>query len=237
MQHVDVLDVVRVSLWFAAGLISFYFSLSSGRIWTSISTGFLLVFLSEGYLVAPWIAHPTLMALHAVAGTIAILVMTHGFMEYYVFSRTLEVPGAKRNVYAMTALVLAASCGFLWLNPVLGAGTVRNIRLIENACWVFLGLINLDMIRKIYLQVRGSPIASGFIAFGVVFILIFLWRGSMLYLQVFGWDEEARALGMDGGAASFPMRVRIAEEAHRAASLLSSASVGATFVYLLRLMR
>ena len=238
MDHVDAFDVVRVSLWLVAGLISLFFSVGNARIWTSISTGFFLVFISEGYLVAPWVQHPSLIALHSVVGTIAVLVITHGFMEYYVFSRTLETGGAKWEVYALTAAVLAASVLFIFINPVPSTAAIRHIRIIENACWVFLVLINLDLLRKIHQQVRDTPIGPGFVAFGVVFFCVFLWRGSMLYLQVYGWDEDATALGpVAGNAAGYPFRVGLSENVNRFASVLSSLTVGGTFLYLARLMR
>lgn len=227
----DVFDVIRVGLWFIAGVISLYFSIGNARIWTSISTGFFLVFISEGYLVAPWVQHPTLMAAHSVFGTIAVLIITHGFMEYYVFARTLETGGAKWEVYALTAGVLLASLVFIFINPEPSAAVVRNIRIVENACWVFLVVINLDLLRKIHLQVKDTPIGPAFMAFGVVFLLIFLWRGSTLYLQVYGWDADAAAAG------AFPFRVGLATNVNRFASMLSSVTVGGTFLYLARAMR
>ena len=73
------MTAIQVGLWFLAGLISLYFSIGSARIWTSISTGFFLVFLSEGYLLAPWVEDPRLKGIHLIVGTIAIMVMTYGF--------------------------------------------------------------------------------------------------------------------------------------------------------------
>ena len=133
-MQLDVFDVLRVSLWFIAGLISLSFSVGNARIWTSISTGFFLVFISEGYLLAPWVQHPALLALHSVVGTVAVLVITHGFMEYYVFSRTFEAGGAKATVYLGTAAVIVASAIFIFINPVPGPAVVKEIRVVENAC-------------------------------------------------------------------------------------------------------
>ncbi|MDP1830140.1 MAG: hypothetical protein Q8L48_43150 [Archangium sp.] len=237
MAQVDVFDVMRVGLWFIAGLISLYFSVGSARIWTSISTGFFLVFISEGYLLAPWESNQALMAVHSVVGTIAVLVITHGFMEYYVFARTLESGGAKWEVYALTAGVLVASMVFLAINPTPTATVVRHIRIVENACWVFLVVINLDLLRKIHVQVRDTPIGPAFRGFGAVFFLIFLWRGSVLYLQAYGWDADAASAGIVTDAAQFPFRVGLATNVNRFASLLSSVTMGGTFLFLARAMR
>jgi len=239
MEQITTIDAVRVGLWFIAGLVSLYFSIGSARIWTSISTGFLLVFVSEGYLVAPWVSDTTLMALHSVIGTMAALVITHGFMEYYVFSRTLETGGRKRDVYLVTAAVIAGSIAFILINPAPSLASVRHIRMIENTCWTFFAVINIDMIRKVYLQVRESPIAPGFIGFGAVFALIFLWRGSMLYLQVYGWDSDAPSFVAQGGtlAVAVPVRVVIAHACNGLSSILSAVAAGGTFIWLARAMR
>ena len=158
LQTIGALDAIRLALWLVAGAISLYFSVGSARIWTSISTGFLLVFVSEAYVAYPS-ADPRISAIHSVVGTIAILAMTHGLQEYYVFSRTLDVGGQKRWVYLAVAATLLASIAFLFINPTPSDTTVRNIRMVENATWVFLTVINLDMVRKIYVQVRDSPVA------------------------------------------------------------------------------
>jgi hypothetical protein len=237
----DVFDVARVGLWLVAGMISLYFSLGNSRIWTSISTGFFLVFVSEGYLIAPWVQHGTVMAMHSVVGTIAVLVITHGFMEYYVFSRTLEATGEKWTVYAAVAGVLAASLLFILGNVVPDATVVRQIRIVENATWVMLVIINIDLLRKIYAQVRETPIAPGFLGFIVVFVCVFLWRGSMLYLQVYGFDPEAQLSGhhlphaLD--ASDYPFRVALSTYVNHIASVLASLSVGGVFLYLARAMR
>lgn len=240
MADIGAFEALQLIFWFIAGIISLYFSIGNARIWTSISTGFFLVFISEGYLVAPWIEDPRLAAIHSIVGTIAIMVLTHGFQEYYVFSRTLESGGRKSVVYLTTAGVILASMAFLWINPAPPPAVLRHIRVIANANWVFLALINLDMIRKIIRQLKGSRIARGFVAFAAVFALIFLWRGSELYLQVYAWDAEwmdvARSLGASVEPAQLA-RVELSLAVHRVAGFLSSLAVGGTFLYLFRLLR
>lgn len=240
MTPTSVIELVSVATWFLAGLIALYFSLGSARIWTAISTGFLLVFVSEGYRLYPWVSSPRLVAVHLIVGTIAILVLAHGFQEYYVFSRTLEASGRKASVYLATAAAIVASYVFLLINPEPSPAVVRHIGLVANVNWVFLTLINIDITTRIYAQVRGTRVASGFLAFLVVFVCLFLWRGAELYLQVYAWDEEWRALSaLSGAVAPAPdlWRIRFAEAVHRAAGLMSSLSVGATFIYLYRLLR
>lgn len=240
MADIHIVDAIQVGLWFLAGLMSLYFSIGTARIWTSISTGFFLIFLSEGYLLAPWVDDPRLKGIHLIVGTIAIMVMTYGFLEYYVFSRTLEASGKKINVYLTTAGVIVASMVFLLINPEPSATVLRHIHLVANVNWVFLSLINLYMIRRIYVQIRETRAAPGFIAFGVVFACIFLWRGSELYLQVYCWDEawndHLRELvqSVDTG---FPRRIWFSHLVNDVSSILSSVSVGGTFLYLYRLLR
>lgn len=234
-------ELLRVGLWLVAGLISLTFSVRSARIWTSIALGFVLVFVSEAYLLEPLSASPRLTAFHSVVGTVAALVLTHGFQEYYVFSRTLEAGGSKQGVFFATLGVVAASGVFLLINPSPSVTVLRNIRMIENTCWVFLALINIDMIRKIYLQVSDMPIARGFVAFAVAFALIFLWRGSALYLQVYGWDgaipEPQTLLGGEAEPFAYPVRVAISRSFHAVTAVLSSIAVGGTFAYVHRLLR
>ena len=233
-------DAVLASCWLVAGLVSLHFSLGNARIWTSIAVGFFLVFVSEAYLVAPWAHVGTLMALHAAVGIVAVLTITFGFMEYYVFSRTLEAKGEKWVVFASIASVLAAAAAFIFLNVEPSPTIVRHVRIVENAIWSAAALINFDLLRRIHREVKGTPIAPGFVGFMVAFALVFLWRGAMLYLEVYGFDSEAIALGLGSPALDpgrFPVRVSISNATHRIASVLSSLTVGGVFVYLARALR
>jgi len=226
------LDIVQVVLWAIAGIASFVFSLGNARVWTSISVGFFLILFGEILPSAlpflPGSGNPFVVAMGYIVSTIAVMVMTHGFMEYYVFSRTLELEGKKAYVYLGTLGVLAASVAFLAVNPPPSAGTLRTISIIQNTCWVFLALINLDMIRKIYTAVKETPIAKGFVAFMAVFVFIFLWKGSELYIQVYDLASVAD---------QYPFRYQLSRWVHEVASLLSGVSVAGTFFYLARLLR
>jgi hypothetical protein len=225
-------NVLQVLFWVVAGLVSFYFSLGNARVWTSIAVGFFLILVGEVIPRAlpflPGAGLPQVQAMGYIVGTIAIMVMTHGFMEYYVFSRTLELEGNKLHVYLGTLAVLAASVVFILINPVPSQRTLRTISVIQNANWVFLSLINIDMIRKIYGNVKDSPIARGFIAFMAVFIFIFLWKGSELYIQVYG---------LDALAGRYPLRYQLSVVVGNVGNLLAGISVGGTFIYLARLLR
>src|SRR5690349_17935733 len=107
-MNLDPAKLVEVILWLLAGAIAFRFSMGNARILTTISVGFFLLFVSRAYLIAP-AASIGVAALHSIVGTVAILALTHGFQEYYVFSRTLEVQGSKGAVVAVVATVVAFS--------------------------------------------------------------------------------------------------------------------------------
>jgi hypothetical protein len=102
--------------------------------------------------------------------------------------------------------------------------------------------MNLEIIRKIYVAIKDSDISKGFIAFGVVFLCIFIWRGSDMYLQVFQWDKDwqdiiAIMTEESSDIEEYIGRVTLCQEVNRYAGLLSGLSVGGAFVYMYRLLR
>lgn len=225
-------SIVQLVLWLIAGIVSFYFSIGNARVWTSIAVGFGLILIGELLPQAipflPGAQIPQVEVMGYIIGTISILVMSHGFQEYYVFSRTLELEGSKALVYLATAGVIIASLVFVMINPIPDAQTLRVVRIVENTNWVFLSLINIDLIRKIYLNVQDSPIAKGFIAFMAVFFFIFLWRGSELYIQVYDLTHHVE---------QYPFRYQLSLICSNVGNLLAGLSVGGTFIYLARLLR
>lgn len=242
LTQMNPFDLVQVILWGLAGAISFYFSIGNARVWTSISIGFFLIFLSQAYGINPWGHYQKLTAFHHIVGTVAIMMITHGFLEYYVFCRTFEISGNKFVVYLSTLAILAASGVFLILNPLPSPNTIRNIRMVENAIWVFLCVMNIELTRKIYLAIKGSDISKGFIAFVLVFVFIFLWKGSELYLQIFQWDQDwqdilALMTEETSDIDQYMGRVQFSNEIRRYAGLLSGISVGGTFSYMYRLLK
>ncbi|MDO9079827.1 MAG: hypothetical protein Q7U44_03435, partial [Desulfuromonadales bacterium] len=106
-------NIILALFWFVAGGISFYFSLGNARVWTSISVGFFLILIGEiipGALpFLPGLQNPYVLTMGHIVGTVAILVMSHGFQEYYVFTRTLECEGRKLFVYIAVFAVLLIS--------------------------------------------------------------------------------------------------------------------------------
>lgn len=242
LTQLNLFDLIQVILWGLAGAMSFYFSMGNARVWTSISIGFFLIFLSQAYLLNPLAeSYYKLSAFHNIIGTVAIMVITHGFLEYYVFCRTFEISGKKIVVYLTTLLILAASGVFLLINPTPSPNTIRNIKMVENAIWVFLSLMNLELIRKVYVAIKDSAISKGFIAFGIVFLCIFLWKGSELYLQIFQWDKEwieiITLTGEESDIEQFPGRVQFSQLINRYAGFLSGISVSGTFIYIYRLLK
>lgn len=242
LTQMNPFDLVQVLFWGVAGAISFYFSIGNARVWTSISIGFFLIFLSQAYGINPWGHYQKLTAFHYVVGVVAIMVITHGFLEYYVFCRTFEISGNKLVVYLSTIAILLVSGVFLYINPTPSPNTIRNFKIVENAIWVILCIMNLEVVRKIYSAIKGSDISNGFIAFGIVFICIFVWRGSDLYLQIFQWDTDwqdiiAVMTEETSDIEEFIGRVTFSQEVSRYAGLLSGISVGGTFAYMYRLLR
>lgn len=227
-----VLSFVQMAFWFIAGAVSFYFSIGNARVWTSISLGFFLILFREILSLAvvhvPAMGTPEMQALTYILGTIAAIVMTHGFLEYYVFSRTLELEGKKIFVFLGAGLVIAGSIVFILINPTPSARTLEIIHIIENANWVFLSIINIEMLRRIYLNVKETPISQAFLAFMVIFTAIFLWKGSTLYIQVYDLQTLASA---------YPFRYQLSASFAEMGNLLASFSVGATFMFLVKLLR
>ncbi|MDD2852872.1 MAG: hypothetical protein PHY09_13355 [Desulfuromonadaceae bacterium] len=242
LTQMNPFDLVQVVFWGLAGAISFYFSIGNARVWTSISSGFFLIFLSQAYGINPWSHYQKLTAFHYIIGTIAIMTITHGFLEYYIFCRTFEISGDKLIVYLSTLFVLVAAGAFLVINPTPSPNTIRNFKIVENAVWVFLCAINLEIIRKIYAAIKDSDIAKGFIAFGIVFVCILVWRGADLYLQIYQWDRDWQDIitlmtEESTDIADYMVRVQFAQEVNRYAGLLSGISVGGTFIYLYNLLK
>ncbi len=235
------ISLVQVIFWLVAGIISFYFSIGNARVWTSISVGFFLIFLSQAYTLNPWTMYNKMVAIHYIIGTVAIFLISHGFLEYYVFCRTLEITGSKKAVYITTAVIIILSAVFLMFNPKPSFNSLRNLRMIENSVWVFLSIFVIDLIRKIYFAIKDSTIANGFVAFAVVFFFILLWKGSELYLQIYQWDKDwldiIEFTGEETDIKLYPVRVEIAQVIYKMSGLLSGLSVGGTFAYLYRLLK
>jgi hypothetical protein len=242
LTQMNPFDLVQVVFWGVAGAISFYFSIGNARVWTSISIGFFLIFLSQAYGINPWGYYQKLTAFHYIVGIMAVMIITHGFLEYYVFCRTFEISGNKLIVYLSTVAILAISGIFLMINPTPSPNTIRNFKMVENAVWVILCIMNIEIIRKIYAAIKDSDISKGFIAFGIVFLCIFVWRGSDLYLQIFQWDKDwqdiiAIMTEETSDIDEFIERVQFSQEISRYAGLLSGISVGGAFAYMYKLLK
>lgn len=242
LTQINQFDLTQVVFWGLAGAISFYFSIGNARVWTSVSIGFFLIFISQAYTINPYLHYYKLSAFHYIIGTVAIMLITHGFLEYYVFCKTFEISGKKVFVYISTFFILVASAIFLFINPTPSPNTIRNIKMIENAIWVFLCLMNMELVRKIYTAIKDSDISKGFIAFAVVFFFIFLWKGSELYLQIYQWDQDWQdiiAIMTDESSDfdQYPLRIELSKQVNKYAGLISGLSVGGTFTYIYRLLK
>ena len=242
ITQLNAFDLIQVIFWGLAGAVSFYFSAGNARVWTSIAIGFFLIFISQTITINPFVHYQKLQAFHYIIGTIAIMLITHGFLEYYVFCKTFEISGQKLYVYLATLAILAFSGLFLIVNPNPSPNTIRNVKMVENSIWVFLCVMNMELLRKIYQAIKDSAISKGFIAFGIVFFCIFLWKGSELYLQIFQWDKDWQdiiAVMTDEATDidKYPLRVQFSQIVNRYAGLMSGLSVGGTFMYIYRLLK
>lgn len=238
----DTFAVIQTVFWFMAAAVSFYFSLKIARVWTSISVGFFLIFWSQAYMLNPYAqSYNKMTAIHYVIGAIAILVISHGFQEYYIFTRTLELTGRKYLVYLTTLAVIVVSTILITLNPKPTLQVLRNYKIMENAIWFFLAILNIYMVWKIYHELRDSFVAKGILCFAVVFFFIVLWKGSELYLQLYQWDKDWMDIidftGEATNAAQYTVRITAAQTINKYSALLSGLSVAGTFSYLFKLLK
>lgn len=239
----NVSDLVMVFFWFVAAVISFYFSYGNARLWTSISVGFFLIFWSQAYLLNPYASsYFKVTAVHTIIGAVSILLISHGFQEYFVFTHTLEITGSKRKIYLTTIGAILFGILIVYLNPKPSLFVLRNYRMIENSIWLFLSIVNIFVILKIYQEIKGSPIANGILSFALVFFFIVLWKGSELYLQMYQLDpawqtlvEEFDFSVTSEGIGSVPAKV--AAHMNSIGAMSSGLSVVGTFAYLFRLLR
>ncbi len=238
----DAFSVIQTVFWFIAAAISFYFSFKIARLWTSISVGFFLIFWSQAYMLNPYAhSYNKMAAIHYVIGAIAILVISHGFQEYYIFTRTLEITGRKYLVYLTTIGVIAVASVLITINPKPTLQVLRNYKIMENSIWFFLAILNIFMVWKIFNELRDSFVAKGVLCFAIVFFFIVLWKGSELYLQIYQWDKDWMDIidfsGEATDAAKYATRINVAQLINRYSALMSGISVAGAFSYLFKLLR
>lgn len=239
----NVSDLVLVFFWFVAAVVSFYFSYGNARLWTSISIGFFLIFWSQAYLLNPYSSsYFRVTAVHTIIGAVSILLISYGFQEYFTFTHTLEITGSKRAIYISTIAAILVGTLIVYLNPKPNLFVLRNYRMVENTVWLFLSIVNILVVFKIYKEIKGSPIANGILSFALVFIFIVMWKGSELYLQMYQWDASWQTLveeydfsiksdGLDS------IQFKLATVMSSIGAMFSGLSVVGAFAYLFKLMR
>ena len=240
--ELDMFTVIQSFCWLAAAITSFYFSIGNARLWTSISVGFFLVFWGQIYQLNPYaLTYFKVSAFHYMVGTVAILVISHGFQEYFIFTRTLEITGSKRTVYLSVIGMLALTAIVIALNPKPSIYTIRNYKFINHTVWFFFSCINLFTIYKIYREMKDSPIANGILSFALVFLFIIIWKGGSLYLDIYQWDKDWMDIieftGETTDAAAHVAKIEVAQQLTRIGVLMSGLSVAGTFGYLFKLLR
>ncbi len=239
---IDYATLINVFSWLIAASISFYFSLNNSRIWTSIGIGFFLLFWSQSFQLNPWHETFTIMiAIHYMIGTIAILIISHGIQEYYLFTRTLEIAGSKKTIYIGTLLILFVAILAISINPKPSLYVLRNYRFMNTVIWFFLCILNIYYIAKIYMEMRDSPIVNGILCLGIVFVFALVWKGSAMYVMLYQWDkgwldiieftEETSDIQMHMA------KVQFANSLTKMFNFLTSVSLAGTFGYLFKLLR
>lgn len=239
---IDYSTLFTVFCWLIAASISLYFSMNNSRIWTSIGIGFFLLFWSQSFQLNPWHETFTVMiAIHFTIGTISILLVSHGIQEYYLFTRTLEITGAKKTIYLGTLLIILCSILVISLNPKPSLYVLRNYRMMNNTVWFFLCILNIYYIAKIYMEMKDSPIAKGIICLGLVFVFALIWKGSGMYLNMYMWDKSwLDIIEFTGGSTDIKEhmgKVSFARSLFKTFNFVTSISVAGTFAYLFKLLR
>jgi|APHig6443717817_1056837.scaffolds.fasta_scaffold99649_1 hypothetical protein len=239
---IDYTTLFTVFCWLVAASISLYFSMNNSRIWTSIGIGFFLLFWSQSFQLNPWHETFTVMiAIHFTIGTISILLVSHGIQEYYLFTRTLEITGAKKTIYLGTALIILCSILVISLNPKPSLYVLRNYRMMNNTVWFFLCILNIYYISKIYMEMKDSPIAKGIICLGMVFVFALIWKGAGMYLNMYMWDKAwldiIEFTGESTDIQAHMGKVKFARSLFQSFNFLTSLSVAGTFAYLFKLLR
>lgn len=236
-------DLIPVFFWFIAAVISFYFSYGNARLWTSISIGFFLVFWGQAYTLNPYVSsYFRVTEVHTIIGVVSILLISHGFQEYFVFTKTLDITGSKRAIYLTTIGTIIFGILFVYLSPKPNLFVLRNYRMAENTVWLLLSTVNIFVIYKIYKEIKGSPIANGILSFALVFFFIVMWKGSALYLQIHQldatwltladeYDFAIKSEGMDS------IMVQLASQLSSIGAVFSGISAVGTFAYLFKQLR
>ena len=239
---IDFSSMLVVFCWLIAAVLSFYFSLNNSRIWTSIGVGFFLLFWNQAFNMNPWRETFTVVnAIHQMIGTIAILVISHGILEYYMFTRTLEITGSKKTIYWGTFAVVLLSIIVISLNPKPSIYVLRNYRMMNTIVWTFLCILNIYYIAKIYKEMKDSPIVNGIICLGMVFVFALIWKAAAMYLLVYQWDKEwLDIIEFTGESTDIQLHLAKAETArwlNQTFNFITSISVAGTFAYLFKLLR
>ncbi len=239
---IDIYSIITLFCWFFATVVSFFFSLNSARIWTSISVGFFLLFICQFWQLNPWYETINiLVAIQHAAGAISVILISIGIYEYFLFTRTLEIADSKKTIYIGTAFIILTSILIIAMNPKPSLYVTRNIHLMSSTVWFYLCLINILTVIKIYTAMKGSPISKGILSFGLFFVFALVWKGTDLYLMIYQWDESwldiTKISSLSTDISLHSSRVKIADMILKTFNFLTGLSVAGSLAYLYRLLR
>lgn len=237
----DLVGIIQAILWGISGIICLVFSFGNSRLWTSISTGFFLLLISEAYRLNPYVYFYKLAALHYAISTLAIIIITYGFLEYFIFCRALVISGKKRTVYFSIILAIVVSGAILFFSPDPSQQILRNVKMVDNAVWVFFSLFIIYLTLGSYSIIKESDIAKGILMLTFSFVLIIIWKASELYLQIFlldnAWQNIISLTDETSNVYFHPMLTRYLNVINASSGILASISVGGAFAYIYREMR
>ncbi|MBW2476955.1 MAG: hypothetical protein JRE63_06480 [Deltaproteobacteria bacterium] len=219
-------------LWIIAGALSISLFFRFPRIWSNIALGFILIPCGEIILlngsILPRLENNYILTLGHVLGMVAMLAISSGIHEYYIFTRSLDCIENRPNIVVLVIATLLGSMLFLVVNPHPDEAVRDAIRIAENTIWICLSLININLLRKIYLTLKDAPIAGAFRAFLVLFLGFLLWKGSQLYMDVY---QLKQIKGL------YAMHYQIMAWVHLFGGVVSSLSAVFIVLYLKKVMR
>jgi hypothetical protein len=189
----DPLQLMQLVMWvIPIAVVLFVFSWRSGRAWNFILAGYAMACLRVNWKFLPgYEASLGFEAMRYWVGIGAIVIITLGFMDFFVGTLTMENERAERGPFALAAGVLAMGAVYLWMSPPVTHEFITCMRNSEDIVWVIFSFITIATIVRIRRSMEGMPLYTGFRMLAAVFCMIILWRGIGFQLRAFEFEAMA----------------------------------------------